>query len=63
MSPHAAEEKRGPSLGRRVVAGLVLAIAAYVLLKLIIGVIAAVAWVVVVIVAIVAVIWALGVLF
>jgi hypothetical protein len=62
MEPSAAE-KSGPSLGRRVLAALILAVGAFIVLKVIISVVAAVAWVVAVIVAIVAMIWALGVLF
>lgn len=56
------EEKAGPSFGQRIIAALVLAVAAYILLKLIIGIAAAVAGTIVVIVAIIAVIWALRVL-
>jgi hypothetical protein len=56
-------EKSGPSFGARVLAAVVLAIAAWVLFKVIIGVVAAVAWFVVAIVAIVAVIWAVRTLF
>ena len=57
-------EKRGGSslagLGGKAVAVGVLLVAAYVLLKIVIGVVAAVAWTVVAIVAVVAVIWALN---
>jgi hypothetical protein len=60
-------EKRGggalAGVGGKVVAVGVLAIAAYILFKVVIGVVAAVAWVAVVIVAIVAVLWALNKLF
>jgi hypothetical protein len=56
-------EKSGPSFGARVLAVVVLAIAAWVLFKVIIGVVAAVAWFVVAIVAIIAVIWAVRTLF
>lgn len=45
-------------LGKRLIAVLVLAAAAYVLFKLVIGFVAAIAWVVVAIVAVIAVIWA-----
>ncbi len=51
-----------PSLAKRALAVLVLAVAAWVLLKLVIGVITAVAWTVAVVLAIVAVIWAIRVL-
>ena len=56
------EEKAGPSFGQRIVAALVLAVAAYVLLKIVIGVAVAIAGTVFFIVAIIAVIWALRVL-
>jgi len=56
------EEKAGPSFGSRIIAALVLAVAAYILLKVIIGFAAAIAGTIVIIVAIVAVIWALRVL-
>lgn len=55
-------EKTGPSLASRALAVVVLLIAAWVILKVVIGVIAAIAWTVVTILAIVAVIWALRVL-
>ena len=57
------EEKTGPYFGMRVVAALVLALAAWFLLKVVIGLIAGVAWFVAVIVAIVAVVWATRTLF
>jgi hypothetical protein len=56
-------EKTGPSFGARVLAVIVLAIAAWILFKVVIGVVAAVAWFVVAIVAIIAVIWAVRTLF
>jgi hypothetical protein len=56
-------EKTGPSFGARVIAVVVLAIAAWILFKVIIGVVAAVAWFVVAVVAIIAVIWAVRTLF
>jgi hypothetical protein len=52
-------EKTGPSFGARVIAVVVLAIAAWILFKIVIGV----AWFVVAIVAIVAVLWAVRTLF
>jgi hypothetical protein len=55
-------EKTGPSFLSRVVAVLVLAVAAWLLLKFAIGFVAWLATVVVVIVAAIAVIWALRVL-
>jgi hypothetical protein len=56
------EEKAGPSFGQRIIAALVLAVAAYVLLKIIIGFAVAIAGTVVIIAAIIGVIWALRVL-
>ena len=55
-------EKTGPSLASRALAVVVLLIAAWVILKVVIGIVAAVAWTVVTILAIGAVIWALRVL-
>jgi hypothetical protein len=49
-------------LGRKVLAIGVLLIAAYILFKMVIGVVAAVAWIVVLVLAVVAAIWAFGVL-
>jgi len=57
------QEKTGPSFGMRVVAALVLALAAWFLLKVIIGIVAGVAWFVAVVVALVAVVWAARTLF
>jgi hypothetical protein len=51
------------SLGRTVLAGLILLVAAWVLLHFVVGIVTAVASVVVVVLAIVAVIWAVRVLF
>ena len=56
-------EKTGPSFGARVLAAVVLAFAAWILFKVIIGAAAAVAGFVVVVVAIIAVIWAVRTLF
>ena len=56
------EEKAGPSFGHRIIAALVLAVAAFVLLKILIGVATAIAGTVFFIVAVIAVIWALRVL-
>jgi hypothetical protein len=60
------EKRQGGALagiGGKVVAVGILAIAAYILFKVVIGVVAAVAWVAVAIVAVVAVLWALNKLF
>jgi hypothetical protein len=57
------EESSGPSFAMRIVAALVLALAAWFLLKVVIGIIAGVAWFVAVVVAIIAVVWAARTLF
>lgn len=56
------ETESRPSWGARIIAVVVLAVAAYLLFKLVIGTVIAVAWIAAVIVAIVAIIWALGTL-
>jgi hypothetical protein len=48
--------------GRKLLAIAVLLVAAWILFKLVIGVVAAVAWVVVAVLAVVAIVWALRVL-
>jgi hypothetical protein len=48
--------------GRKLLAVAILLVAAYVLFKVVIGVVAAVAWIVVAVVALIAIIWAIGVL-
>jgi hypothetical protein len=48
--------------GRKALAVLVLLIAAYILFKIVLGVVTAIAWVAVVVVALVAVVWAIRVL-
>ena len=58
--PH--DEDVRPSMKSRLVALLVLAVAAWLLLKVVIGVITAVAWFVAVVVVIAGVIWAVSVL-
>jgi hypothetical protein len=55
-------ESSSRSLGRTVIAGLVLLVAAWLLLHFVIGIVTAIASVLVVVVAIVALIWALRVL-
>jgi len=52
----------GSSLGKRAIAVLILAIAAWIIFKAVIGIAIAVFWVVLVVAAIVAVIWAIRVL-
>jgi hypothetical protein len=49
-------------VGRKVLAIGVLLVAAYILFKMVIGVVAAVAWIVVLVLAVIAAIWAFGVL-
>jgi hypothetical protein len=56
-------EKTGPSFGARIVAVIVLAFAAWILFKVIIGIVAGVAYFLVVVVAVIAVIWAVRTLF
>ncbi len=55
-------ERTGTSLGMRAVAVLVLAIAAWLLLKVVISVVAGLAWTVAAVVLVVGVIWAMSVL-
>jgi hypothetical protein len=57
------EKSSGPSFGMRVLAAVVLALAAWFLLKIVIGIVAGVAYFVAVVVAIVAVVWAARTLF
>ena len=56
-------EKTGPSFGARILAAIVLAVAAWILFKVIIGIVAGVAYFLVVVVAVIAVIWAVRTLF
>jgi hypothetical protein len=63
MDNYGQTEKAGPTIGARILAGLVLAVAAWFLFKVVIGIVAGVAWFVAVIVAIVAIVWALRTLF
>jgi hypothetical protein len=57
------EKSAGPSFVMRVVAALILALAAWFLLKVVIGIIAGIAWFVAVVVALIAVVWAARTLF
>jgi hypothetical protein len=57
------EKSAGPSFVMRVAAALILALAAWFLLKVVIGIIAGIAWFVAVVVALVAVVWAVRTLF
>ena len=56
------ESESKPSIVSRLVAVLVLAVAAWILFKMIIGTVVAVAWVAAAIVAVIAVFWALNTL-
>ena len=56
------ESESKPSLGARFLAVIVLAIAAWILFKLVIGTVVAIAWVAAAIVAVIAVFWALNTL-
>jgi hypothetical protein len=56
-------ETSSRSLGRTVIAGLILLVAAWVLLHFVIGIVTAIASILVVVLAIVALIWALRVIF
>jgi hypothetical protein len=57
------DEKTGPSFGARILAAVVLAFAAWILFKVVIGIVAGVAWFLVVVVAVIAVVWAVRTLF
>jgi hypothetical protein len=52
------DERSSSSLGARVLAALVLAVAAWLLLKVVIGIVTGLAWTVAVIVGLFAVVWA-----
>jgi hypothetical protein len=54
--------ERANEAGRKLLALLVLLLAAYVLFKVVLGFVTAVAWVVVVVLAVVAIVWAIRVL-
>jgi hypothetical protein len=56
-------EKTGPSFGARILAAIVLAFAAWILFKVIIGIVAGIAYFLVIVVAVIAVIWAVRTLF
>jgi hypothetical protein len=57
------DERSSPSLGARVLAALVLAVAAWLLLKVVIGIVTGLAWMVAVVVGLFAVAWAVRTLF
>ena len=54
--------ERATQAGRKLLAVVVLIVAAWILFKLVLGFVAAVAWIAVVVLAVIAVIWALRVL-
>jgi hypothetical protein len=54
--------QRASDLGKKLLALVILLVAAYVLFNVVIGAVAAVAWVVVAVVAVIAIVWALRVL-
>ena len=51
-------EKTGSSFPMKIVAILVLAVAAWILLKVVIGILAGVAWIIVIVLAVVGILWA-----
>jgi hypothetical protein len=55
-------EKKGASLGRKAIAVVILAIAAWLLLKVVIGLIAGIAWIVVAVIVVAGVLWAINTL-
>ncbi len=55
-------EETRPSLARRAVAVVIIAIAAWLLLKVVIGIIASIAWIAVAAIAVVGVLWAINTL-
>ena len=56
-------ESTGRSFGRTALAGLVLLVAAWILLKIVIGIVAALFFPIIAIIAVIAVVWAYRVLF
>jgi hypothetical protein len=56
-------EQTGPSLAKRALAVVILLLAAWILIKIVIGIVAAVFWVVLAVVAVVAVLWAINTIF
>jgi hypothetical protein len=52
------EEKTGPSFAVRALAVVVLLLAAWFLLRIVIGLVAGIAWIVLVVLAVVAIVWA-----
>jgi hypothetical protein len=56
-------EQTGPSLAKRALAVVILLLAAWILIKIVVGIVAAVFWVVLAVVAVIAVLWAINTLF
>ena len=56
-------EQTGPSLAKRALAVVILLLAAWILIKIVIGIVAAVFWIVLAVVAVIAVLWAINTLF
>ena len=56
-------DTRGPGILARLLAAIVLAVAAWFLFKVVIGVIVGIAWIAAVVVAVIAVLWAVRTLF
>jgi hypothetical protein len=52
------DEKTGPSLASRALAVIVLLLGAWILLRVVIGLVAGIAWIAMIVLAIVAVVWA-----
>ncbi len=57
------DEKTGSSLKSKIIAGVVLAVAAYVLFHVVLGLLTAIGGFLLIVVAVIAVIWAINVLF
>ena len=57
------DEKTGSSLKSKIIAGVVLAVAAYVLFHVVLGLLTAIGGFLLIVVAVIAVIWAISVLF
>jgi UPF0716 family protein affecting phage T7 exclusion len=57
------EEKSGSSFKAKIIAGVVLAVAAYVLFHVVLGLLSAIGGFLLIVIAVIAVIWAINVLF
>jgi len=56
-------ESRGPGLGAKLIAAVVLLLAGWILIKLVVGIIASVFWIVIAVIAVIAIAWAWRTLF